>query len=173
MIRAGVVTISDKGYTGEREDVSGPLLADLLRQAGIEVVHQTIVPDDPEHIQRTLIHLADDLKLDLILTTGGTGFTPRDHTPEATLAVIEREAPGLAELLRWEGYKRTPMAVLSRGVAGLRGCTLIVNLPGNPRAVQEGMEVLTPLLPHAVQMARGENTEHWREPKIKKLTNDQ
>ncbi|MCS7283904.1 MAG: MogA/MoaB family molybdenum cofactor biosynthesis protein [Anaerolineae bacterium] len=160
MIRAGVVTISDKGYAGEREDVSGPLLADLLRQAGIEVVHQTIVPDDPEHIRRTLIHLADDLKLDLVLTTGGTGFTPRDHTPEATLAVIEREAPGLAELLRWEGYKRTPMAVLSRGVAGLRGRTLIVNLPGNPRAVQEGMEVLIPLLPHAVQMARGEDTEH-------------
>ncbi|MGC8947362.1 MAG: MogA/MoaB family molybdenum cofactor biosynthesis protein, partial [Anaerolineae bacterium] len=105
-------------------------------------------------------HLADNLKVDVVLTTGGTGFTPRDHTPEATRAVLEREAPGLAEVLRWEGYRRTPQAILSRGVAGLRGRTLIVNLPGSPRAVREGMEVLGPILPHAVQMARGENTEH-------------
>lgn len=160
MIRAGVVTISDKGYAGEREDVSGALLADLLRGMGAEVVARTIVPDDPERIQQTLIHLADDLGLDVILTTGGTGFTPRDHTPEATRAVLDRETPGLAEMLRWEGYRRTPLAVLSRGVAGLRGRTLIINLPGSPRAVQEGMEALAPVLPHAVQMARGEDTEH-------------
>ncbi|MBO9370107.1 MAG: MogA/MoaB family molybdenum cofactor biosynthesis protein [Chloroflexi bacterium] len=160
MFRAAVVTVSDKGYAGEREDVSGPLLADLLRAIGAEVVAQTIVPDDPEQIQQALVHLADDLQVDVVLTTGGTGFTPRDHTPEATRAVLEREAPGLAEVLRWEGYRRTPQAVLSRGVAGLRGRTLIINLPGSPRAVREGMEVLAPILPHAVQMARGEDTEH-------------
>jgi len=123
-------------------------------------VAQTIVPDEPEQIQQALVHLADDLQVDVVLTTGGTGFTPRDHTPEATRAVLEREAPGLAEVLRWEGYRRTPQAVLSRGVAGLRGRTLIINLPGSPRAVREGMEVLAPILPHAVQMARGEDTEH-------------
>jgi molybdenum cofactor synthesis domain-containing protein len=160
MFRAAVVTISDKGYAGEREDVSGPILAGLLRAIGAEVVAQTIVPDEPEQIQRALIHLADDLGVDVVLTTGGTGFTPRDRTPEATRAVLEREAPGLAEVLRWEGYRRTPQAVLSRGVAGLRGRTLIINLPGSPRAVRESMEVLGPILPHAVQMARGEDTEH-------------
>ncbi len=159
MFRAAVVTISDKGYAGEREDISGALLADLLQAAGAEVVAQTIVPDEPEMIRQILIHLADDLGVDVILTTGGTGFTPRDHTPEATRAVLEREAPGLAEVLRWEGYRRTPQAVLSRGVAGLRGRTLIINLPGSPRAVREGMEALIPILPHAVQMARGEDTE--------------
>ena len=160
MFRVAVVTISDKGYAGEREDVSGPLLADLLRTIGAEVVAQIIVPDEPAQIQQALIHLADDLQVDVVLTTGGTGFTPRDCTPEATRAVLEREAPGLAEVLRWEGYRRTPQAVLSRGVAGLRGRTLIINLPGSPRAVREGMEVLVPILPHAVQMARGEDTEH-------------
>ncbi len=159
-IRAGVVTVSDKGYAGEREDVSGPLLVRLLEKAGVEVAAREIVPDEPERIQEVLIRLADEMGLDVVLTTGGTGFTPRDRTPEATRAVVDREAPGLAELLRFEGYRRTPMAVLSRGIAGLRGRTLIVNLPGNPKAVREGMEVLAPILPHAVQMARGEDTEH-------------
>lgn len=165
-IRAAVVTVSDKGYAGEREDVSGPLLAGLLRDLGVEVVAQTIVPDEPGQIQETLAHLADDLAVDLVLTTGGTGFTPRDRTPEATRAVIERETPGLAEMLRMEGYRRTPLAVLSRGTAGLRGRTLIINLPGNPKAVREGMEVLAPILPHAVQMARGVDTEHHHEESL-------
>lgn len=159
-IRAAVVTVSDKGYSGEREDASGPLLAELLQEAGVEVVARTIVPDEPAQIQETLAHLVDELELDLVLTTGGTGFTPRDRTPEATRAVIDREAPGLAEVLRWEGYRRTPLAVLSRGIAGLRGRTLIVNLPGSPKAVREGMETLSPILPHAVRMARGVDTEH-------------
>ncbi len=162
-IRAAVVTISDKGAAGEREDVSGPILADLLRQIGAEVAFQTVVPDEPEQIQQILIYLADQMKLDLVLTTGGTGLTPRDQTPEATRAVLDREAPGLAELLRTQGYRRTPLAVLSRGTAGLRGQTLIVNLPGSPRAVREGMEVLSPILPHAVRMARGVDTEHHHE----------
>jgi molybdenum cofactor synthesis domain-containing protein len=159
-IRASVVTISDKGFAGEREDASGPLLAELLRQMGAEVVSQAIVPDEPDQIAALLSALADEQHVDLVVTTGGTGATPRDITPEATLSVIEREMPGLAEVLRWEGYRKTPLAVLSRGVAGIRGRTIIVNLPGSPKAVREGVETLTPILPHAVRMARGVDTEH-------------
>ncbi len=159
-ITAGVVTVSDKGYAGEREDVSGPLLADLLHKMGVEVVSQAIVPDEQFGIRRVLTALSDEMQVDLIVTTGGTGPTPRDITPEATEAVIERKMPGLAELLRFEGYRKTPFAVLSRGVAGIRGGTLIVNLPGNPKAVREGMETLAPILPHAIRMLRGVDTEH-------------
>jgi molybdopterin adenylyltransferase len=159
-IRAAVVTVSDKGYAGEREDVSGPLLADLLRRMGAEVVSRGIVPDERAEIEGALIRLADEMKVDLIITTGGTGPAPRDVTPEATRLIIEREMPGLAEVLRFEGYARTPFAVISRGMAGIRGGTLIVNLPGNPKAVREGMETLSPILPHAIQMLQGEDTEH-------------
>jgi molybdenum cofactor synthesis domain-containing protein len=159
-IRAAVLTISDKGYRGERADASGPLLADRLREMGAEVVEQAIVPDEREAIARELVRLADEARVDLIVTTGGTGPAPRDVTPEATRAVIEREMPGLAEVLRWEGYRRTPLAVLSRGVAGIHGQTLIVNLPGSPKAVREGMDVLAPILPHAIQMLRGVDTGH-------------
>jgi molybdenum cofactor synthesis domain-containing protein len=159
-IRASVIIVSDKGYAGEREDASGPLLADLLRKMGAEVVSQTIVPDERTEIERALTRLADEEQVDLVVTTGGTGPAPRDVTPEATLAVIEREVPGLAEVLRFEGYRRTPLAVISRGVAGIRGQTLIVNLPGSPKAVREGMETLTPILPHAIKMLRGVDTEH-------------
>jgi molybdopterin adenylyltransferase len=161
-IRAGVVTVSDKGHAGERKDASGPLLASLLQKIGAEVVRQVIVPDERSEIERVLIEMADEAQLDLIVTTGGSGLTPRDVTPEATLAVIERQAPGLAEVLRFEGYRKTPLAVLSRGVAGVRGRTLIVNLPGSPKAVREGMETLAPILPHAVKMARGVDTEHGK-----------
>jgi molybdenum cofactor synthesis domain-containing protein len=159
-IRAGVVTVSDKGYAGEREDVSGPLLADLLCHMGAEVVSQVIVPDEQAEIERVLIALADEAQVDLVMSTGGTGPAPRDRTPEATQAVIERDMPGLAEALRFEGYRRTPLAVISRGVAGIRGQTLIVNLPGSPKAVREGMETLAPILPHAIRMLRGVDTEH-------------
>jgi molybdopterin adenylyltransferase len=162
-IRAGVMTISDTGHAGERDDVSGPLLVELLQEMGAEVAVQTIVPDEPERIREALIRWADEEGLDLVLTTGGTGFTPRDHTPEATRAAIEREVPGLAEVLRFEGYRRTPLAVISRGVAGIRGRTLIVNLPGSPKAVREGMEVLVPILPHAIRMLRGVDTGHGEE----------
>ena len=162
-IRASVVTVSDKGYAGEREDVSGPLLANLLRKMGAEVVSQTIVPDEQAEIKRVLITLADEAQMDLVVTTGGTGPAPRDVTPEATRAIIEREVPGLAELLRFEGYRKTPLAVISRGVAGIRGRTLVVNLPGSPKAVREGMETLAPILPHAIKMLRGVNTEHAQE----------
>ena len=159
-ITAGVVTVSDKGHAGERADVSGPLLADLLREMGVEVVAQLVVPDEPDDIRRALLELVEERQVDLVLTTGGTGPAPRDLTPEATKDVIEREVPGLAEALRFEGYRRTPLAVISRGVAGTRGRTLIINLPGSPKAVREGMEILTPILPHAVRMVRGVDTEH-------------
>jgi molybdopterin adenylyltransferase len=159
-IRAAVVTVSDKGYAGEREDASGPLLANLLRKMGAEVVSQTIVPDEQAQIEATLVELADEVQVDLVVTTGGTGPAPRDVTPEATRAVVERHMPGLAEVLRLEGYRKTPMAVISRGVSGIRGGTLFVNLPGSPRAVREGMETLTPILPHAIKMLRGVDTEH-------------
>ena len=162
-IRAGVVTVSDKGYAGEREDRSGPLLSKLLHRVGIEVVSQTIIPDERIEIETRLRSLADETGVDLVITTGGTGPAPRDVTPEATLAVIDREMPGLAELLRFEGYRRTPLAVISRGISGIRGGTLIVNLPGNPKAVQEGMETLAPILPHTIRMLRGVDTEHGQE----------
>ena len=157
---AAVITMSDKGAAGLREDLSGPLLRDLLRDMGAEIVRYAVIPDEKEQIRDLLIQLADELGVELIVTTGGTGPAPRDVTPEATLQVIEREVPGLAEVLRMEGYRKTPLAVISRGVAGIRGRTLIINLPGNPKAVREGMEVLTPILPHTLQMLRGVDLEH-------------
>ena len=156
MIRAVVVTVSDKGYGGEREDASGPLLCQLLAQMGVQVSDTHLVPDERDRIAALLASLADGDDVDLVLTTGGTGPSPRDVTPEATQAVIEREMPGLAELLRWDGYRRTPFAVLSRGVAGIRRHTLIVNLPGSPKAVGEGMEVLSPLLPAIITLIKDE-----------------
>jgi molybdopterin adenylyltransferase len=160
MYTAALVTVSDKGYAGLREDKSGPILHDRLAALGLDVVYHTIVPDDRAQISETLCDLADQRGVDLVVTTGGTGAAPRDVTPEATLSVIEREMPGLAELIRWEGTKRTPLAVLSRGVVGIRKSTLIINLAGSPRAVQEGMDILTPVLLHALQMLKGENLEH-------------
>lgn len=159
-VRAAAITVSDKGYAGLREDRSGPLLAKLLTEMGWEVVLTAIVPDEREQIATLLRDLADEGKVELIITTGGTGAAPRDVTPEATRDVIEREMPGLAELLRSEGYKVTPWAVLSRGVAGIRKRTLILNLAGSPKAVQEGMDILRPVLPHALEMLLGENLEH-------------
>ena len=159
-ISAAVITVSDRGYAGQREDVSGPVLADALREMGAEVLGPLIVPDEPAMISEALVRFADQDQVDLIVTTGGTGAAPRDQTPEATRTVIDREMPGLAEVLRFQGYQRTPRAVLSRGIAGLRGRCLIVNLPGSTRAVREGMETLSTILPHAVQMARGEDLEH-------------
>ncbi|NLE43195.1 MAG: molybdopterin adenylyltransferase [Chloroflexi bacterium] len=162
-IRAGVVTVSDQGYAGQREDVSGPLLVRLLDQMGASVAGCTIVPDEQAMIERELVRLADEDYVELVVTTGGTGPAPRDVTPEATLAVIERQMPGLVELLRSQGYANTPLAVLSRGVAGIRGRTLIINLPGSPKAVREGMDTLRPILPHAIRMLRGADTEHRTE----------
>ncbi len=155
-MRIGILTVSDRSASGERADSSGPLLATLLAESlpGCQIVRSGIVPDERDAISACLIAWSDHDDLDVIFTTGGTGFAPRDVTPEATRSVIDREAPGLAEAMRAAGLQRTPHAMLSRGVCGLRGRTLIINLPGSPRAVQENLAVIRPVLPHAVALLR-------------------
>lgn len=152
---AAVITVSDKGYRGEREDTSGPNLCAILREQGYEVRYTALVPDEPEMIQAELIKCADELGIALVLTTGGTGFSPRDITPEATCAVADRNAPGIAEAMRYHSLSITPRGMLSRGVSVLRGKTLIVNLPGSPKAVQENLEYILPSLEHGVRIAAG------------------
>ena len=156
-IRAGILTISDRSYAGEYEDRSGPVIRDLVTQRlGAIVEMEAIVPDERPLIAGALLAWVDQAGLDLILTTGGTGFAPRDVTPEATRDVIEREAPGLAEAMRAASLQVTPHAMLSRAVAGIRGHTLIVNLPGSPKAVRENLETILPALPHAVELLQGQ-----------------
>ena len=152
---AAVITISDKGYRGEREDTSGPNLVKILTEKGFDVTYTAIVPDEAEMIRSELLKCADEKKIALVLTTGGTGFSPRDITPEATCAVADRNAPGIAEAMRYHGLSITPRAMLSRGVSVLRGKTLIVNLPGSPKAVQEDLEYILPSLEHGVRIAAG------------------
>ncbi|MBE2220573.1 MAG: MogA/MoaB family molybdenum cofactor biosynthesis protein [Anaerolineae bacterium] len=151
-MKIGVLTISDRGASGEYEDLSGPVITKIISDnLNWQVSHQAIVPDDVTIIAESLRHWCDQ-NVQLILTTGGTGFSPRDVTPEATRQVIEREAPGIAEGLRAESLKITKHAMLSRGIAGIRGQTLIINLPGSPKAVRENMQVLLPILPHALEL---------------------
>ena len=156
MIRVGVLTVSDRSARGEREDLSGPAVAAavLAQLPDAAVVERAIVPDERAAIAARLAHWADALGLDLILTTGGTGFAPRDVTPEATRDVIERETPGLAEAMRAASLRITPHAMLSRGVAGIRGRTLIVNLPGSPKGAVENLGTIAPVLPHAIELLR-------------------
>jgi molybdenum cofactor synthesis domain-containing protein len=156
---AAILTISDKGARGERLDTSGDAIREMLSSLEVSVDRYEVIPDDRASITERLIAWADGGGLDLIVTTGGTGLGPRDVTPQATRDALDYEAPGLAEAMRLEGMKHTPMAMLSRAVAGVRGRTLIVNLPGSPRGVRESLSVLLPVLPHALELLRGQ-TEH-------------
>jgi molybdenum cofactor synthesis domain-containing protein len=151
-INFGIITVSDRSSRGERQDLAGPALKELLLSQGWVVKRQHIVPDDQEKIQQLLLTWSDKGELDVLLTTGGTGFSPRDVTPEATQAVIERPTPGITEVMRSTSYKITPHAILSRAVAGIRKQTLIINLPGSPKGAVENLNVIIPVLHHAVQL---------------------
>ena len=155
-IRAGILTVSDRSARGERADLSGPALEKAIMDYGWQVVWREVLPDDFDVLQSFLKRSTEASQVDILLTTGGTGFGRRDVTPEATIAVIERLAPGLAEAMRAESLKITPHAMLARGVAGIRGRTLIVNLPGSPKAAVEQLAIIKPALPHAVQLLRDE-----------------
>jgi molybdenum cofactor synthesis domain-containing protein len=159
MFKVAILTISDRGSKGEREDSSGPLIQEMIKNLPGEVVHYEIIPDEKEEIVEALRKNADRFKADLILTTGGTGLSPRDVTPDATLEVIEREVPGFSEAMRAESLKKTPHAMISRAVCGVRGSTLIVNLPGSPKSVRENLNVILPALPHALSKLKGDPTE--------------
>jgi molybdenum cofactor synthesis domain-containing protein len=163
-MRAGVLTISDKASTGERVDTSGAAIAELLGSIDASIERTDVVPDEAPQISDTLRSWADSGELEIIITTGGTGLSPRDVTPEATAEVIERLAPGLSELMRSEGLKHTPMAALSRGVAGVRGRCLIVNLPGSEKGVRQSLAAVIDILPHAVEILRDRVGDHTSTP---------
>ena len=152
MFRVGIITSSDKGSRGEREDLSGPVIAELVGAKGYEVIRQVIVSDSTKELTREMIHMADELKADLILTTGGTGFNKRDVTPEATLGVCDRMANGIVEAIRYHSLNITSRAMLSRAVSGIRGGTLIVNLPGSPRAVKEVLDYALDSIYHGLEI---------------------
>ena len=159
MFRAAIITLSDKGSKGEREDESGMIIREMIMSIGASVSHYEVLPDEKPGIVEVLSRLSDSGTIDLILTTGGTGVSPRDVTPEATREVIERELPGMAEAMRAESLKKTPHAMISRAIAGIRKRTLIVNLPGSPRAVRENLAVILPALPHAIEKINGDLRE--------------
>ncbi len=157
--RAVIITVSDRGARGEREDASGPEIAGMLQTLGMEIVGRRIIPDEKEMIRQTLIEWSDGEKTDLILTTGGTGVSPRDVTPDATREIIEREIPGMAEEMRRRSAAVTPHAMISRALAGIRGRTLIINLPGSPKGARENLSVLLPALAHAIEKIKGDERE--------------
>jgi molybdopterin adenylyltransferase len=159
MYTAAVITVSDKGYAGERVDTGGPLTAELLKDAGYDVVYTALVPDEPEMIAAELRKCADEKDIALVATTGGTGFSPRDNTPEATIAVCPRLCPGIPEAMRAASMKVTPRGMLSRSQAGIRGRTLIINLPGSPKAIKENLEAVIGALDHGLEMLRGEKRD--------------
>lgn len=153
--KTAIVTLSDKGYAGEREDKSGPLIREMIEENGYEAAVMVLLPDDQSMLEDKLKELCDIEHMELILTTGGTGFSPRDCTPEATLAVATRNAPGIAEAMRYASLQITPRAMLSRGASVIRGNTLIINLPGSPKAVKENLEYILPSLPHGLEIMKG------------------
>jgi molybdopterin adenylyltransferase len=159
MFTVGILTISDKGSRGERQDRSGEAIREVLSGADVSIANYDVVPDEKELIVEKLVEWADKDNLDVVVTTGGTGLTPRDVTPEATLAVVDRIVPGFAEAMRAESLKKTPHAMLSRAVVGTRGRCLIVNLPGSPKAVRECLQVILPALPHAVETLKDQAGE--------------
>jgi molybdopterin adenylyltransferase len=153
MFTAAILTLSDKGSRGEREDLGGPLIREMIKTIGAEVLYYEIIPDENKLIKEKLIEYSRSV--DLIITTGGTGLSPRDVAPDATLEVIDKEIPGIAEAMRMAGLKKTNRAMLSRAVAGIRCKTLIINLPGSPKAVKEGLEAIMDVLPHAIEKIKG------------------
>jgi len=159
MRRAAILTISDRGFRGEREDKSGPAVQKILDNAGFSVAYFEVLPDDQRLIEEQLRHLADQSRFDLVVTTGGTGVSPEDLTPDATLAVIDRQVPGMAEVMRAASLAKTPHAMLSRAVAGIRGETLIINLPGSVKGAKENLEVVLPALQHALEKIQGDPSE--------------
>jgi molybdenum cofactor synthesis domain-containing protein len=154
-IRVSILTVSDRSSRGERSDISGPVLQTAVEQQGWQVIDAAIVPDESDQIAQKLVEWADSGRCDLILTTGGTGFTPRDVTPEATNSIIERQTPGLTQAILVESLKITPHAMLSRAASGIRGRTLIVNFPGSPKAAVENLNIILPVLPHAIELLQG------------------
>ncbi|TET07542.1 MAG: molybdopterin adenylyltransferase [Candidatus Atribacteria bacterium] len=162
MIKVGIITISDKGSRGEREDLSGKVIEEVVKKINGEVKYYQIIPDEKDIIQEELIKAVDKLHLDLILTTGGTGLAKRDVTPDATLEVIEKEVPGISEIIRSESFKKTNRAMLSRGMAGIRKESLIINLPGSPKGVRESLEIILEALPHGIEILKGQATECGR-----------
>ena len=160
MVNFGILTISDKGALGQRSDESGKVIRDILSTLDSRVTKYEIIPDEVDVIRNKLAEWADEGQVDVIITTGGTGLSQRDVTPEATLSVVDKVAPGFAEAMRAKTFNATPMAILSRATAGVRGDSLIINLPGSAKAVRECLEVILPVLPHAVEIIKGEVTEH-------------
>ena len=158
-LRAGVITMSDRRSRGEGEDLSGREIVKMLESIDVVVEHAVIIPDEKDQIREALIDCADRLKLDIIVTTGGTGVSPRDVTPDVTREVIEKEVPGMAEAMRREGAAITPYAMISRAVVGIRGRSLIINLPGSPKGVRENLSVVLPALLHTVEKIKGDETE--------------
>ena len=159
MIKTAVLTMSDKGSRGERTDLTGPAIMELIKESGYSIEYYKVIPDDFDTIVKELTYLCDDLKVELVLTNGGTGFSKRDVTPEATEKVMERRAPGVAEAMRVKSLQITPKAMLSRAVAGIRGGTLIVNLPGSPKGAKENLEFIMPALPHGIDILTGKASE--------------
>jgi molybdopterin adenylyltransferase len=156
MFTVAVLTLSDKGARGQREDTSGKILAEMLAGIDGKIEKHEVIPDDRALIQEKLVFYADQLRVDVIATTGGTGVGPRDVTPEATRAVIDKEIPGMAEAMRYTGLQQTPFAMISRAIVGCRGTTLIINLPGSPKGVRENLQAILPAIPHAVEKLKGD-----------------